>query len=118
VEPVQFCIVPNTRPGYESFPTRLIVEEVRRSVMEGCREVWLTSQDMGSYGLESGRNLLPELLEAVNSVEGRFYTRVGMMNPIYLGQYSTDSSKHTWAGRYSSSSTYPSSPAPTKSSKK
>jgi hypothetical protein len=53
--------------------------------MEGCREVWLTSQDMGSYGLESGRNLLPELLEAVNSVEGRFYTRVGMMNPIYLG---------------------------------
>jgi MiaB/RimO family radical SAM methylthiotransferase len=40
---------------------------------------------MGSYGLESGRNLLPELLEAVNSVEGRFYTRVGMMNPIYLG---------------------------------
>jgi threonylcarbamoyladenosine tRNA methylthiotransferase CDKAL1 len=80
-----FCIVPNTRPGYESFPTRLIVEEVRRSVMEGCREVWLTSQDMGSYGLESGRNLLPELLEAVNSVEGRFYTRVGMMNPIYLG---------------------------------
>jgi threonylcarbamoyladenosine tRNA methylthiotransferase CDKAL1 len=67
-----FCIVPNTRPGYESFPTRLIVEEVRRSVLEGCREVWLTSQDMGSYGLESGRNLLPELLEAVNSVEGRF----------------------------------------------
>ena len=80
-----FCIVPNTRPGYESYPTRLIVEEVRRSLEEGCREVWLTSQDMGSYGLESGRNLLPELLEAVNGVEGKFYTRVGMMNPIYLG---------------------------------
>ncbi|MCS6770304.1 MAG: tRNA (N(6)-L-threonylcarbamoyladenosine(37)-C(2))-methylthiotransferase [Candidatus Caldarchaeum sp.] len=79
-----FCIVPNTRPGYESYPVRMIVDEVRRSLLEGCREVWLTSQDMGSYGTESGRNLLPQLLEAVNNVEGRFYVRVGMMNPIYL----------------------------------
>ncbi|MEM2973392.1 MAG: tRNA (N(6)-L-threonylcarbamoyladenosine(37)-C(2))-methylthiotransferase [Candidatus Caldarchaeum sp.] len=79
-----FCIVPNTRPGYQSYPVRAVVEEVRRSVSEGCREVWLTSQDMGSYGLESGKNLLPQLLQAVNAVEGRFYVRVGMMNPIYL----------------------------------
>ncbi|MEM4172254.1 MAG: hypothetical protein QXX49_04695, partial [Candidatus Caldarchaeum sp.] len=55
-----FCIVPNTRPGYRSYPVRLVVEEVHRSVSEGCREVWLTSQDMGSYGLESGKNLLPQ----------------------------------------------------------
>ncbi len=79
-----FCIVPNTRPGFGSYPVRLVVEEVRRSLEEGCREIWLTSQDMGSYGMESGRNLLPELLEAVNGVEGDFYVRVGMMNPIYL----------------------------------
>ncbi|MCS6783699.1 MAG: tRNA (N(6)-L-threonylcarbamoyladenosine(37)-C(2))-methylthiotransferase [Candidatus Caldarchaeum sp.] len=79
-----FCIVPKTRPGFESYPLRSIVEEVRESVNEGCKEIWLTSQDMGSYGLESGRNLLPELLESVNKVEGKFYVRVGMMNPIYL----------------------------------
>jgi len=79
-----FCIVPRSRPGYESYPVRAVVDEVRKAVDEGCREVWLTSQDMGSYGLESGRNLLPELIEAVNSIEGKFYTRVGMMNPIYL----------------------------------
>ncbi|MDW8084325.1 MAG: tRNA (N(6)-L-threonylcarbamoyladenosine(37)-C(2))-methylthiotransferase [Candidatus Caldarchaeum sp.] len=79
-----FCIVPNSRPGFESYPVRLIVEEVSRSVNEGCREIWLTSQDMGSYGLESGRNLLPELIESVNGVDGKFYIRVGMMNPIYL----------------------------------
>ncbi|MCS7110497.1 MAG: tRNA (N(6)-L-threonylcarbamoyladenosine(37)-C(2))-methylthiotransferase [Candidatus Caldarchaeum sp.] len=79
-----FCIVPKTRPGFESYPLRSVVEEVRQSVDEGCKEVWLTSQDMGSYGLESGRNLLPELLELVNAVEGKFYVRVGMMNPIYL----------------------------------
>jgi len=79
-----FCIVPKTRPGFGSFPIRLILDEVRRSVADGCREIWLTSQDMGSYGMESGRNLLPELLESVNNVEGNFKVRVGMMNPIYL----------------------------------
>ncbi|BAJ50226.1 2-methylthioadenine synthase [Candidatus Caldarchaeum subterraneum] len=79
-----FCIVPRSRPGYESYPVRAVVDEVRKAVNEGCREVWLTSQDMGSYGLESGRNLLPELIESVNSLEGKFYTRIGMMNPIYL----------------------------------
>ncbi len=79
-----FCIVPRSRPGFESYPVRAVVDEVRKSLDEGCREVWLTSQDMGSYGLESGRNLLPELLEAVNSVQGKFYVRIGMMNPIYL----------------------------------
>lgn len=79
-----FCIVPNSRPGFESYPVRLIVEEIRRSVADGCREVWLTSQDMGSYGIESGRNLLPDLLASANEVEGKFFVRVGMMNPIYL----------------------------------
>ncbi len=79
-----FCIVPRSRPGYNSYPVRLVVEEVRRGLSEGCREFWLTSQDMGSYGLEWGRNFLPELLESVNMVEGEFYVRVGMMNPIYL----------------------------------
>ena len=79
-----FCIVPRTRPGYGSYPIRMILEEARKSIEEGCREVWLTSQDMGSYGLESGRNLLPELLETINGLDGFFYVRVGMMNPIYL----------------------------------
>jgi threonylcarbamoyladenosine tRNA methylthiotransferase CDKAL1 len=79
-----FCIVPNSRPGYNSYPIQLVVDEVRRGLSEGCREFWLTSQDMGSYGLESGRNLLPELLGSVDRVDGDFYVRVGMMNPIYI----------------------------------
>ncbi|MEM0441068.1 MAG: tRNA (N(6)-L-threonylcarbamoyladenosine(37)-C(2))-methylthiotransferase [Candidatus Caldarchaeum sp.] len=79
-----FCIVPFSRPGYESYPVRLVVEEVSNALAEGCKEVWLTSQDMGSYGLESGRNLLPELIESINQLPGKFFVRIGMMNPIYL----------------------------------
>ncbi|MEM3096326.1 MAG: tRNA (N(6)-L-threonylcarbamoyladenosine(37)-C(2))-methylthiotransferase [Nitrososphaerota archaeon] len=79
-----FCIVPRSRPGYVSYPVKLVVDEVRRGLTEGCKEFWLTSQDMGSYGLESGRNMLPELLQAVDEIDGMFFVRVGMMNPIYL----------------------------------
>lgn len=79
-----FCIVPTTRGRFESYPLRSIIEEVARSLEEGCKEVWLTSQDMGSYGLESGRNLLPELIKGVASLPGKFFVRIGMMNPIYL----------------------------------
>lgn len=79
-----FCIVPAARGSFGSYPIQLILEEARRSIAEGAREIWLTSQDMGSYGLESGRNMLPDLISLVSSLDGRFMTRVGMMNPIYL----------------------------------
>ena len=67
-----------------SYPLSMILEEVKDSIHEGVKEVWLTSQDMGSYGIESGRSLLPKLIESVSNIDGLFLVRVGMMNPIYL----------------------------------
>ncbi|MGC8816771.1 MAG: tRNA (N(6)-L-threonylcarbamoyladenosine(37)-C(2))-methylthiotransferase [Candidatus Hadarchaeum sp.] len=65
-----------------SYPLEGIVEEVRRAVAEGCKEIWLTSLDNGCYGLDIGTNLV-ELLKAVCEVEGNFFIRVGMINPLY-----------------------------------
>ncbi len=79
-----FCIVTRTRGAFKNYPLELVVGEVKRFVEEGAREIWLTSQDMGSYGIESGRSMLPELLEAVSNIEGQFFVRVGMMNPLYI----------------------------------
>jgi len=79
-----FCIVARTRGSYMSYPLNMILEEVEDSIHEGVKEIWLTSQDMGSYGIESGRSLLPRLIECVSKVDGLFLVRVGMMNPIYL----------------------------------
>jgi MiaB-like tRNA modifying enzyme len=79
-----FCIVARTRGSFRSYPLELVVREVRRFVEEGAMEIWLTSQDMGSYGIESGKSMLPELLETVSSIKGRFFIRVGMMNPLYV----------------------------------
>jgi len=79
-----FCIVARTRGSYMSYPLNMILEEVEDSIHEGVKEIWLTSQDMGSYGIESGKSLLPRLIECVSNIDGLFLVRVGMMNPIYL----------------------------------
>lgn len=79
-----FCIVARARGGFRSYPIDLIRCEVKRSLREGVMEIWLTSQDMGSYGIESGRSMLPSLINEVAGVDGLFFIRVGMMNPIYV----------------------------------
>jgi len=79
-----FCIVARTRGSYMSYPLNMILEEVEDSINEGVKEIWLTSQDMGSYGIESGKSLLPRLIECVSKIDGLFLVRIGMMNPIYL----------------------------------
>lgn len=79
-----FCIVPLARGRFLSYPLEKVVEEASRLLSMGVKEIWLTSQDMGSYGLDRGRNLLPRLVHSVAQIEGEFWVRVGMMNPLYL----------------------------------
>lgn len=79
-----FCIVPFTRGRFVSYPLDKIMNEVSSLVSAGVREIWLTSQDMGNYGLDFGKNMLPQLMKNVASIPGEFWIRIGMMNPIYL----------------------------------
>ncbi|MCL7397195.1 MAG: tRNA (N(6)-L-threonylcarbamoyladenosine(37)-C(2))-methylthiotransferase [Thaumarchaeota archaeon] len=79
-----FCIVPFTRGRFVSHPLDKIMEEASRLISMGVKEIWLTSQDMGSYGLDLGRNMLPQLVNSIASLPGEFWIRIGMMNPIYL----------------------------------
>lgn len=81
-----FCITKNARGSTFSYPIGTIRNSVEESVKAGCREVWLTSQDTGTYGLDRrglmrGAPLLPQLLQNVCIAEGDFFVRVGMMNP-------------------------------------
>lgn len=79
-----FCIVTRTRGSFRSYPMELIECEVRHHLEEGVREIWLTSQDMGSYGVESGRSRVAELVKRIAGLNGMFLIRVGMMNPLYI----------------------------------
>lgn len=78
-----YCITRFARGGLVSYPKDLVLESIRKAVSEGAGEIWLTAQDTGAYGLDSGETL-PSLLNAISSLEGCFHVRVGMMNPSHV----------------------------------
>ncbi|MCL4436835.1 MAG: tRNA (N(6)-L-threonylcarbamoyladenosine(37)-C(2))-methylthiotransferase [Thaumarchaeota archaeon] len=75
-----YCEVKLVKGGLTSYRPETIGLEVKQALQDGCREIWLTSQDNGCYGLDIGQNL-PSLLREVLAVEGDFMVRLGMMNP-------------------------------------
>jgi threonylcarbamoyladenosine tRNA methylthiotransferase CDKAL1 len=78
-----YCIVKNVRGRLKSFPENDVVDEVKTAVREGAKEIWLTSQDTGAWGLDIGKNL-PGLLNAVSGIDGDYMVRAGMMNPNHV----------------------------------
>ncbi|MEM5867780.1 MAG: tRNA (N(6)-L-threonylcarbamoyladenosine(37)-C(2))-methylthiotransferase [Candidatus Aenigmatarchaeota archaeon] len=72
-----------------SYPLNQVLEEVERSLKEGCREIWLTSLDCGCYGFEIGLSLV-DLLREVVKLDGKFFIRVGMMNPLHVKNFLRD----------------------------
>jgi len=75
-----FCCVRFARGRLSSYPEETLLDQVGRAVKQGAREVWLTAQDTGAYGRDTGTDLA-ELLKGICGIEGKFLVRVGMMNP-------------------------------------
>jgi threonylcarbamoyladenosine tRNA methylthiotransferase MtaB len=66
-----FCIIPRVRGTAVSRPLESAVEEARRLVANGYREIVLTGVHLGSYGKDlAGRSLLPDLVARLLEVEG------------------------------------------------
>lgn len=75
-----FCCVRFARGSLVSYALKDIVDTVQSALYKGVREIWLTSQDTGIYGLDIGTNLT-ELLTECCKIKGKFRIRIGMMNP-------------------------------------
>jgi MiaB-like tRNA modifying enzyme len=80
-----YCSVRFARGRLHSFDQESILEEAERVVKAGYKEILLTAQDTAAYGLDTGTSL-PELLNSINSIRGKFRVRVGMMNPRNVKQ--------------------------------
>ncbi|MGD2142588.1 MAG: tRNA (N(6)-L-threonylcarbamoyladenosine(37)-C(2))-methylthiotransferase, partial [Candidatus Bathyarchaeota archaeon] len=74
-----YCIVKRARGDITSFSPEGIVKDAKRALEEGCREIWVTAEDTAAYYRDGLR--LPELIERLCTLEGRFFIRVGMMTP-------------------------------------
>lgn len=78
-----YCATKFARGHLKSFNPNNIVEEVKEAVKNGFKEIQITSQDNAAYGKDIGVRL-PELLEKIINIDGKFFVRVGMMNPEHL----------------------------------
>ncbi len=76
-----FCIVRLAKHSLFSYSKEKIIENVERDVKAGAKEIWLTSQDNASYGLDREKRELPKLLKKILGLKGKFKVRIGMMNP-------------------------------------
>ncbi|MBU2637780.1 MAG: tRNA (N(6)-L-threonylcarbamoyladenosine(37)-C(2))-methylthiotransferase [Nanoarchaeota archaeon] len=81
-----YCSVKAIKGDLLSYAVDDIVSEVEECVKEGCKEIWLTAQDTGCYGMDIGSDL-PSLLKAVCGIDGNFKVRLGMANPQFVKKY-------------------------------
>jgi threonylcarbamoyladenosine tRNA methylthiotransferase CDKAL1 len=85
-----FCKTKQARGGVVSFSEEDIVKQIRIGLNEGIKEVWLTSEDSGAYGLDIGTNL-PNLMKKILLIERKdFKIRLGMINPEHVLNYIDD----------------------------
>ncbi len=75
-----YCATKFARGHIRSYPISEIVEQAKFAVSTGAKEIWITSQDTGAYGIDVGTSLPSLLRKILNSVEGEYYIRIGMMN--------------------------------------
>lgn len=86
-----FCATKLAIPSFFSYKIKDIINLINESYKKGVKEILLTSQDCGAFGLDNGENLL-QLIEKINnwyfSLRNKrkdFFIRIGMANPNFLG---------------------------------
>lgn len=79
-----YCKTKHSRGNLTSYPPEEIVARARQAFNEGVCEIWLTSEDTGTYGRDIGTSL-PELLwQLTDVIPDGCMLRVGMTNPPYI----------------------------------
>lgn len=76
-----YCATRFARKKLNSFKKENIVKEIKEALGSGFKEIQLTSQDLAVYGLDNGKQALPELLDEISGIKGEFNIKLGMMNP-------------------------------------
>ena len=83
-----YCSVKLIKGHVLSYPLQQICEEVQNSVSSGAKEIYLTGQDTGAYGLDKKEGIeLPELLDAICQIPGDYKIRVGMTSPNHVHRH-------------------------------
>ena len=75
-----YCAVRFARGSVKSHSKRDIFDTVERCARSGYREIRITSQDLGTYGVDIDSNLV-DLASMIDKIDGQHRFRLGMFNP-------------------------------------
>ena len=76
-----YCIIPYTRGRIRSRAASDIVDEVKRLAANGYKEVVLTGIHLSSYGKDTGKETLLDVIKLVHAVSGIERIRLGSLEP-------------------------------------
>ncbi len=83
-----FCIVPATRGDEISIPSDLIVNEIRKAVKTGAKEVMLLGQNVNNYGRRFGSSDeqcdFTKLLQKISEIDGLERIRFTSPHPLHM----------------------------------
>lgn len=72
-----YCVIPSLRGGFRSRPAKLLLEEARRLVANGARELNLVAQDITRYGSDLGEGVnLQWLVSQLHEIVGLRWIRL------------------------------------------
>lgn len=81
-----FCATKLARGNIKSNDSADIIRWVEEAVCRGAKEIQLTGQDLGCYGIDNGSSLRT-IVHAIEELEGDFKVRLGMFNPNYMNRF-------------------------------
>ena len=84
-----YCITRLARGKVKSYEIKEIIDVMKDFLKKGIKEFWLTSQDLGVYGVDLGCTIV-DLLEEIKKLPGTFFVRLGMINPQWVKEYQND----------------------------
>jgi len=80
-----FCVTKyarDVRGKVKSYPIDIIVENVKKAISKGAREIYLTGQDVACYGYDRGYTLVDLLEKLLSSIDrDDIFVRIGMSEP-------------------------------------
>jgi len=83
-----FCIVPKTRGDEISIPLNLIIDEARRAVESGAKEVFLLGQNVNNYGRRFSANHekanFTKLLQELSKIDALERIRFTSPHPFHM----------------------------------
>lgn len=79
-----YCKTKHARGHLGSYKKEEIIKRMKKAYSEGVKEIWMTSEDTGAYGLDINSNISELLIEFVEAMPKDLMLRIGMTNPPYI----------------------------------